>query len=74
MYILDEKLRILKENLKVLNKTNFGNVKSKVVDVEKVLKYLQTEIESIGYNGILWAKEIKAYNDLEVALNLEEGF
>lgn len=37
MYILYKKLRILKVNLKVWNKTNFGSVKTKVIEAEKVL-------------------------------------
>lgn len=72
MDILDKKLRILKANLKVWNKTNFGNVKSKIIEAEKILEDLQTEIESTGYNDCFQAKELKAQNDLDVALNLEE--
>lgn len=56
MCILDKKLRVLKANLKVWNKTKFGNVKTKVIEAEKVLKDLQSEIDLIGYNDLLQAK------------------
>lgn len=37
MYILNKKLRIIKANLKILNKTLFGNVRTKVLEAEKNL-------------------------------------
>lgn len=60
MYILDEQLRILKDNLKVWDKNNFCNIKTKVIEVEQVLKDFQFEIDTRGLNDIMQAKEKKA--------------
>lgn len=49
MHILDKKLRILKPNLIFFNKTKFGNVKTKVIEVEKILMDTQSEIDSLGH-------------------------
>lgn len=74
MYILDNKIRILKASLKILNKTLFGNVRTKVLEAEKKLIDIQIEIDSLGQNDLLQAKDLKAQSDLEVNLNLEEEF
>lgn len=66
MHILDKKLRILKPNLNFLNKTKFGNVKTKVIEVEKTLMEIQSEIDSLVIK--------KAQTDIEISLNLEEEF
>lgn len=74
MNILDRKLRILKEKLKIRNKEIFGYGTSKVAAVEDVIKEIQGAIERSGYNDLLHAEEIKTQQNLEVALNMEEKF
>lgn len=60
MYILDRKLRLRKENLKIWNKHTFGNVDSKVTEDESALKEIQSDIDRISYNNLTLAKEVKA--------------
>ncbi|XP_058756625.1 uncharacterized protein LOC131629842 [Vicia villosa] len=74
MFILDRKLRILKKNLKTWNNNVFGNVINKVEEAETILKEIQADISSHGYDELRHANEIKAQNDLEMALNVEEEF
>ncbi|XP_058755288.1 uncharacterized protein LOC131628465 [Vicia villosa] len=72
MFILDQKLKNLKNKLKVWNKNKFGNVQNKTILAGGNLKAVQKEVEDYGYNDILHEKEIKAQNDLDIALNMEE--
>lgn len=74
MYILDRKLRILKENLKAWNINVFGNVANKTLEAESVLKEIQADIARNGYDDLRQAKEIKARHDLEIVLRVEEEF
>ncbi|XP_058776557.1 uncharacterized protein LOC131650867 [Vicia villosa] len=74
MFILDRKLRILKENLKSWNINVFSNVINKVEEAETNLKEIQANISSHGYDELRHANEIKAQNELEIALNIEEEF
>lgn len=74
MFVLNKKLKILKSRLKEWNKNNFGNVQLKVIEAEKVLKEIQTDIGLSGYNDSLHDKEAKAQHALEIALTLEEYF
>lgn len=60
MFIFDKELKILKSRLKDWNKSNFGNVKIKVIEAEKVLKEIQQDIGLNGYNDSLHDKEAKA--------------
>ncbi|XP_058783255.1 uncharacterized protein LOC131657925 [Vicia villosa] len=74
MFILDKKLKILKNNLKVWNRNNFGDVKVKVKNAEAHLQNIQMEIANSGYTDDLKEKETKAQYDMEAALNIEEEF
>lgn len=74
MYILDRKLRILKNKLKDWKRNHFGDVKAKFKEAEKQLQDILQEISSSGYNDNLEKKETKAQYDMEVALNIEEEF
>ncbi|XP_058760550.1 uncharacterized protein LOC131633894 [Vicia villosa] len=74
MFILDRKLKILKNNLKEWNRNNFGDVKVKVKNAEAHLQNIQLEIANSGYTDDLKEKETKAQYDMEAALNIEEEF
>lgn len=72
MYILDQKLKLLKSRLKVWNNDIFGNVQYKTVQTDNKLKSIQQDIEEHGYTTILQEKEIKSQHDLDMAVNIEE--
>ncbi|XP_058781014.1 uncharacterized protein LOC131655124 [Vicia villosa] len=72
MYVLDQKLKILKKKLRTWNKTTFGNIHDKSKLAAEHLKDIQKTIEDYGYTDTLHDKEIKAQHDLDLALNMEE--
>ncbi|XP_058759734.1 uncharacterized protein LOC131633041 [Vicia villosa] len=72
MFILDQKLKHLKNRLKLWNKTTFRNVNDKVTEAGNKLKAIQTDIERLGYTDSLRDQEVSAQHDLDLALNLEE--
>lgn len=74
MYILDQKLKILKGKLKVWNKHVFGNVLTKSVQVCNILKDIQKDIATLGYTDSRQELEVKAQHDLDLALRIEEEF
>lgn len=53
MFILDQKLKLLKNMLNIWNKTIFGNVNDKAPEARKNLKSIHSEIERLGYSDTL---------------------
>lgn len=74
MFVLNQKLKNLKEALKVWNKNTFGNVHSQVNTTYKELDDIQVKIDNIGCTDILMDQEKIAQVNLENALNIEEIF
>jgi hypothetical protein len=74
MFILSQKLKILKEKLKVWNKTCFGNVHENVNSAELKLQQIQQQIQDSGHTDALLNEEKIASNLLEDALNKQELF
>jgi exonuclease III len=74
MFILSQKLKILKEKLKVWNKTCFGNVHENVNSAELKLQQIQQQIQDSGHTDALLNEEKIASNLLEDALNKQEVF
>lgn len=74
MYILDQKLKILRGKLKAWNKDVFGNVQNSIVQADCILKDIQKEIVVLGYSDSLQDKEVKAQHELDLALIIEEEF
>ncbi|XP_058784648.1 uncharacterized protein LOC131659478 [Vicia villosa] len=74
MFVLDQKLKILKLKLKDWNKNIFGDVKIRVLEAETKLKIIQEEINSLGYSDNRQSAEAKAQYELEKALMFEEEF
>ncbi|XP_024630315.1 uncharacterized protein [Medicago truncatula] len=74
MFVLNQKLKNLKEALKVWNKNIFGNVHSQVDNAYKELDDIQVKIHSLGYSNVLMDQEKAAQLNLESALNIEEVF
>lgn len=57
MFILYEKLKLLKNNLKVWTKETFGNVHHLVSNVEEKLNLVQLNIQPDGYSESLKLEE-----------------
>ncbi|XP_024636247.1 uncharacterized protein [Medicago truncatula] len=74
MFVLNKKLKILKENLKVWNKNCFGNVQTMVRDAEKKVNVIQTKIQNDGHTESLLSQEKKAQADMEGALKIQDWF
>jgi hypothetical protein len=74
MYILTQKLKMLKEKLKVWNKTCFGNVHDNVTSPEAKLHQIQQDIQNHGHTDALLLEEKIVANLLEDALNKQEIF
>jgi len=74
MYVLSKKLQLLKANLKVWNKSVFGNVHQLVKEAENKLHDVQQKINIEGYNDTLMQQEKSAQKILYEALHKEEVF
>lgn len=74
MFILSQKLKMLKEALKLWNKNTFGDVHSQVTLAYKDLDEIQLKIDTNGCTDILLDQEKNAQLNLENALNQEESF
>jgi hypothetical protein len=70
MFILTQKLKMLKDKLRVWNKTCFGNVHENVVSAEHKLQQIQNH----GHTDALLLEEKIASNSYEDALNKQEVF
>jgi len=74
MFILSQKLKMLKEAVKLWNKNTFGDVQSQVILAYKDLDEIQLKIDTNGCTDILLDQEKNAQLNLENALNQEEIF
>ena len=74
MYILSQKLKILKQKLKVYNKIVFGNVHNMVKIAEQDLALLQSDIDTNGPTESLMEYHKDAQFQLENALKIEEEY
>jgi hypothetical protein len=74
MYVLSEKLKILKKNLKTWNKNVFGNVHENVKKCKLKVDEIQALLDSNGPSDTLLDQEKIAQVSLENALHLEELF
>lgn len=68
MFILSQKLKILKQKLKVWNKTVFGNVHNMVRVAEQNLAQLQSDMDTNGITNSLLEQHKDAQFQLENAL------
>lgn len=64
MFILTKKLQLFKKELKVWNKSTFGNVSTNVKSAEDLLGKIQFQIQNEGYSGYLKKQEINVQNSL----------
>lgn len=74
MFVLNQKLKILKSKLKDWNKHVFGNVHENVKLAEMNLKLIQDNIQTFGNTENLLSAEIEAHKIFEDALAREEMF
>lgn len=74
MFVLSEKLKLLKAALKQWNKDTFGNIHDHVKVAKQKLDDIQAEIDNHGHNDNLMQQEKNAQISLEQALNIEEMF
>jgi hypothetical protein len=74
MFILTQKLKNLKLNLKEWNKHVFGNVHENVKIAEMNLQLIQANIQAIGPTDSLLSEEKEAHKAFEDALAKEELF
>jgi hypothetical protein len=72
MYILNQKLKHLKNALKLWNKTTFGDIHSQVKIATNNVNLIQDEIDSLGITDELLEQEKNAQLNLEKALQVEE--
>ncbi|CAK8566003.1 unnamed protein product [Lathyrus sativus] len=74
MFILSQKLKLLKGKLKAWNKDGFGNVHDMLNKAFANLRAVLSQIQLEGQNDDLFAKEKKAQLDLETALSWKNCF
>jgi len=74
MFVQNKKLKILKNNLKVWNKENFGNVHLMVKNVEQKVSHIQSKIQQEGHSDTLMSQERAAHKSMEDALKIQEWF
>jgi len=74
MFVLNQKLKILKQKLKIWNKIVFGNVHNLVKEADKKLSIVQSNIDLLGISDSLMEEHKAAQIALENALNIEEEY
>ncbi|WJX12769.1 hypothetical protein P8452_03227 [Trifolium repens] len=74
MYVLSQKLKLLKFKLKTWNKVCFGNVNDLVSTAEMNLHQIQMQLQVNGHSDALLNEEKQASLILEDALNKQELF
>jgi hypothetical protein len=74
MYILNTKLKRLKDKLRTWNKEVFGNVHAYVNDAEMQLQEIQSQLQTEGYTDNLGTLEKTAQGNLDKALDRQEEF
>ncbi|KAK9279089.1 hypothetical protein L1049_012764 [Liquidambar formosana] len=74
MFILQGKLKLLKQRLKVWNKEVFGNIDDRVKSLQTSLYEVQQEIDCLGSNDGLLEKEASIQSLLFEALRIQETF
>ncbi|WJX67284.1 hypothetical protein P8452_51763 [Trifolium repens] len=74
MFILNSKLKRLKDKLKTWNRDVFGNVHSYVHEAEQALNNIQNQIQNVGHSDNLMSMEKIAQINLDKALNIQEEF
>ena len=74
MFVLSQKLKILKQKLKIWNKTIFGNVHNLVKEADKKLSIVQSNIDLLGISDSLMEEHKATQIALENALNIEEEY
>ncbi|KAK2352799.1 hypothetical protein QL285_090510 [Trifolium repens] len=74
MYILSNKLKLVKQKLKIWNKGTFGNVHELVKNAENKLNFIHDQLSLNGPSDALLNDEKLAHADLESALNKQEIF
>ncbi|XP_019447391.1 PREDICTED: uncharacterized protein LOC109350622 [Lupinus angustifolius] len=74
MFILAQKLRILKNELKAWNISVFGNIHQSVKNVKNKVDDIQNQLNDVGINQSLLDQEVLAQSDLLHVLDMEEVF
>jgi hypothetical protein len=74
MFVLSQKLKLLKSKLKDWNKNCFGNVHDMVNSADKKLQHIQSQIQLNGHIDALLHEEKLASVEYEEALNRQEVF
>jgi len=74
MFILSQKLKHLKKNLKVSNKNVFGNIQNHVTIAEQEVQNIQAQIDTHGLTDTLLNQQKLAHINLDKALNKQEAF
>jgi hypothetical protein len=74
MYILNTKLKRLKDKLRTWNKEVFGNVHAYVNDADMQLQEIQSQLQTEGYTDNLRTLEKTAQGNLDKALDRQEEF
>lgn len=74
MFVLSQKLKMLKLKLKEWSKTVFGNVHSNVTNALAKVDKIQNQMTQLGYSDILQVQEKEAQIQLQNALCCEVEF
>ena len=74
MFVMNKKLKFLKEKLKTWNRNIFGNVHANVTVAEQKLQDIQKLIEDTSYTEFLMNQEKSLQLELELGLDRCELF
>lgn len=74
MYILSQKLKHLKNNLKEWNKNVFGNIHEHVNIAEQEVHHIQAQIDALGLTDSLLHQQKLAHINLDQALDKQEAY
>ena len=74
MFVLSQKLKYLKNNLKAWNKEVFGNVHELVAQAESHLNHIQSQLDTLGHTDTLLEQQKTAQINLEKELEKEETY
>lgn len=74
MFMMSQKLKLLKYAFKSWNKETFGNVHNLVEASQSALDVVQQQIDDKGLSDDIKAKELEAQKELQLALSFQEEF
>jgi len=74
MFVLNQKLKFLKQKLKIWNITVYGNVHNLVKESDRKLSIVHSNIDQLRISNSLMEEHKAEQNSLESTLNIEEEY